>query len=49
MEPYAALELGSWLVSFSTCKEGRMLGRVMGKLAGHQRELCVAVRSFQSL
>lgn len=48
-EPYAALGLRSWFVSFPTCKEGRTLGRVMEKLVGHQRELCAAVRSFWSL
>lgn len=39
----------SWVVSFPTCKEGRTLGRAMGKLAEHQREFCFAVRSFWSL
>ena len=48
MEPCAALGLGRWLVSFPTCREGRRLGRAMGKLAWHWRELCSVVRSFQS-
>lgn len=39
----------SWLVSFCTCKQGRTLGRVVGKLAEHQRDFCVVVRSFWSL
>ena len=49
MEPYAALGLRSWLVSFPPRKEGRTLDRVTGKLAGHRRELCAVVRSFRSL